>query len=428
MSTVFVGGSRHVSRLPAAVKKRLDRITEESLRVVVGDANGVDKAVQKHLADHQYRNVMVFCSGDTLRNNVGRWQTHAVTTSGTRRDYQYFAAKDRAMANTAEFALMVWDGESVGTILNVLRMVRAGKIAVLYNVPTSEFTTFKNSRDWDGFLYKASDDLIVRLRERATEDEWDPSRRTSQPGLLDAPDWITSGNGDAAAKDQPIAFPIPAASKFPPAIKERANEVLDSARLLDELTANAHAFHMLLGNLIGKNPESLPEPHRSGVDVVRAGVLRAEISAVTAMLDIAGKEGDRASIGHIVEELKNHAVRKCLLSYDCFSLPTNAEKLVELERRYAEIRNGELLKRVRRLRNDVVAHILRPESATPTVLNQELFDLHLEAEGLVILLFEGLGLGAPKFTETRGIIRDRVSAFWDTYFSAAYGATHGSSR
>ena len=45
MNTVFVGGSRHVSRLPVLAKERLDNIVSSGFNVIVGDATGVDKAV-----------------------------------------------------------------------------------------------------------------------------------------------------------------------------------------------------------------------------------------------------------------------------------------------------------------------------------------------------------------------------------------------
>jgi hypothetical protein len=44
MSTVFVAGSRQVSRLPAEVKTRLDKMIEKGFQILVGDANGADKA------------------------------------------------------------------------------------------------------------------------------------------------------------------------------------------------------------------------------------------------------------------------------------------------------------------------------------------------------------------------------------------------
>ena len=43
MKTVFIGGSRHVSRLSAEVKGRLNNVIKNGHRVVVGDANGADK-------------------------------------------------------------------------------------------------------------------------------------------------------------------------------------------------------------------------------------------------------------------------------------------------------------------------------------------------------------------------------------------------
>jgi len=43
MKTIFIGGSRHVSRLPSLAKERLNNVIGSGLDVIVGDANGVDK-------------------------------------------------------------------------------------------------------------------------------------------------------------------------------------------------------------------------------------------------------------------------------------------------------------------------------------------------------------------------------------------------
>ena len=56
MSKVFVGGSRRISRLNEQVRRRLERVIEKNLTVLVGDANGADKAVQKYLAERNYEN------------------------------------------------------------------------------------------------------------------------------------------------------------------------------------------------------------------------------------------------------------------------------------------------------------------------------------------------------------------------------------
>jgi adenine-specific DNA-methyltransferase len=174
MSTVFVGGSRHVSRLSAEAKERLDKIIGNGFRVVVGDAAGADKAVQKYLLDAAYGNVTVFCSGDRPRNNLGQWETFHVSPEPHVKGFQFYAAKDREMAKRADFGLMIWDGKSAGTALNVLRLVRAGKKAVLLNIPQKEAVAFKAARDWAAFLSRCDRELIEDLRSRATPEEWMP--------------------------------------------------------------------------------------------------------------------------------------------------------------------------------------------------------------------------------------------------------------
>ena len=61
MQYVFVAGSRALSRLNAQVKERLDNIVKQNFTIMVGDANGADKAVQRHLAERSYQHVVVYC-------------------------------------------------------------------------------------------------------------------------------------------------------------------------------------------------------------------------------------------------------------------------------------------------------------------------------------------------------------------------------
>jgi probable addiction module antidote protein len=187
MNTIFIGGSRHVSRLPAEVKDRLKNVIDKRHKIIVGDANGADRAVQKYLADSAYDNVTVFCSGDTYRNNVGQWQTHYVNPSKNVKGFQFYAAKDRKMAQEADFGLMIWDGKSSGTILNVLRLIRSGKFAVLINVAEKLTINIKSAEQWEEFLSRCSPGLRADLRERSTPDEWAPTQEERQPNFLDIP-------------------------------------------------------------------------------------------------------------------------------------------------------------------------------------------------------------------------------------------------
>src|ERR1035438_3047697 len=106
MSIVFIGGSRHISRLPTAVKERLNNVMKSGHDVLVGDANGADKAVQKYLFESGYERVTVFCSGEHHRNNLGQWPIHHVNPPQNVRGFQFYAAKDREMAMRADVGLM----------------------------------------------------------------------------------------------------------------------------------------------------------------------------------------------------------------------------------------------------------------------------------------------------------------------------------
>lgn len=147
MHSVFVAGSRALSKLNAQVKERLDNIVKQNFTVLIGDANGADKAVQRYLAERGYRHVVVYCM-ELCRNNVGNWPTHAhIPESGLRRDRQYYGIKDLAMAKDASCGFMIWDGISKGTVTNVINLVSAEKKVLLYSAPKKHFFTLRTPGD-----------------------------------------------------------------------------------------------------------------------------------------------------------------------------------------------------------------------------------------------------------------------------------------
>jgi hypothetical protein len=183
MSKVFIGGSRHISRLSAAVRERLDRIIDKGLPVLLGDANGVDKAVQRYLQDRGYRNVEIFCAHGECRNNLGNWPLRSVKPTTTRKDFNYFAEKDRLMAREANYGLMVWDGKSLGTLLNVSRLARQHKTVVVYTASNKQFKEIRAEADFARFLYHCSDD-VRRRALRQLEQEEDGTKLLQQVGLF----------------------------------------------------------------------------------------------------------------------------------------------------------------------------------------------------------------------------------------------------
>lgn len=147
MTKVFIAGSRRLSRLNADVKRRIDTMIEKGFTILVGDANGADKAVQRYLAEKGYRNVIVHCMARNCRNNVGAWPAREITAPPGARGFAYYSTKDQAMVDDAAYGLMLWDGESKGTLNSVINMIRQEKPVVVYLAPKRAFQNLRSSAD-----------------------------------------------------------------------------------------------------------------------------------------------------------------------------------------------------------------------------------------------------------------------------------------
>jgi hypothetical protein len=165
MMKVFIGGSRKISKLGSEVQQRLDEILEKHLPIVIGDAPGVDKSVQQYLHAKGYRDVEVFCSGTRCRNNVGDWPTRQVAVNSSRRDFDFYATKDIQMAQQASFGVMIWDGESAGTLMNVLRLIKQNKRAVILEVPKRATHELNSESEWKDFFSSCSDEVKRRIEK-----------------------------------------------------------------------------------------------------------------------------------------------------------------------------------------------------------------------------------------------------------------------
>ncbi|MEW6668363.1 MAG: hypothetical protein AB1512_24385 [Thermodesulfobacteriota bacterium] len=171
MNKVFVGGSRKISRLNAHITQRIDRMIEKGLSVLVGDANGADKAVQLYLKDRQYGLVEVFCTEGSCRNNIGGWLVRRVPAPGNSKGFTYYEAKDKVMADEASIGFMIWDGKSLGTLMNVFRLINQRKTVVVYATPIKEFLNLKDGDDWESFLARFGRELRRRIEARMATNE-----------------------------------------------------------------------------------------------------------------------------------------------------------------------------------------------------------------------------------------------------------------
>ena len=88
------------------------------------------------------------------------------------------------MAQEASVGLMIWDQRSVGTLLNVQRLVDHRKAVVVYLAPEKRFVDLKTPDDWPGFLAGCPADVRRQLEQKA---ESEPARAVAgsrQAGLF----------------------------------------------------------------------------------------------------------------------------------------------------------------------------------------------------------------------------------------------------
>lgn len=106
MTTVFIAGSINIKNLDPKVKERINNIVASDFEVVVGDAGGADTSIQEYLLSLERSRTTVFCSGSTLRNNLGQWPARTVDSKHSKGSRAFFTEKDVVMAEAADYGLM----------------------------------------------------------------------------------------------------------------------------------------------------------------------------------------------------------------------------------------------------------------------------------------------------------------------------------
>jgi len=125
---IFISGSISIKQLPPLALEKIDSIIEKNYIIIIGDAKGVDLLVQEYLLKKKYNDVTVYFTGEKVRNNTGKWETNQIIAdTGNIKGRQLYTIKDKAMANDADYGLMIWDGKSKGTLGNINEMKRLNK-------------------------------------------------------------------------------------------------------------------------------------------------------------------------------------------------------------------------------------------------------------------------------------------------------------
>ncbi|MBC2695390.1 MAG: hypothetical protein HF982_08975 [Desulfobacteraceae bacterium] len=148
MKKIFISGSMGIKRIDKKVKERIDNIITSNFPILLGDASGVDTSIQELIKSKEYKEVTVYCSGNHVRNNIGRWKVRKIMTDYKENTRHFFTAKDIQMAKECDYGLMVWDSKSTGTLSNVYELLSQGKKSLVF---VNKLKSFIKVTDVDEF-------------------------------------------------------------------------------------------------------------------------------------------------------------------------------------------------------------------------------------------------------------------------------------
>jgi len=124
---IFISGSISIKQLPQIATEKIDSIMKNKYTILIGDAKGVDSIVQNYLIKKNYNDVIIYYSGNRVRNNLGQWETKKIDGENGEKGRALHTLKDIEMSNDANYALMIWDGKSRGTFNNIITMKSLNK-------------------------------------------------------------------------------------------------------------------------------------------------------------------------------------------------------------------------------------------------------------------------------------------------------------
>ena len=133
-NSVFISGSIAIKTLPQEVKESLHKIIDNQMKILIGDANGIDSLVQDYCLSLNYFNVTVYTISSIPRYKASdKFALKTIIVSneikGGREKQQ---EKDKAMTSESQYSFVIWDGKSKGSYDNVLRAFEQDKKIKLY--------------------------------------------------------------------------------------------------------------------------------------------------------------------------------------------------------------------------------------------------------------------------------------------------------
>lgn len=152
---IFIGGSQSIVNIKSwsLLITQLTFEFKNGYKFLIGDCKGVDEQVQTLYSKDNNRPVIVYCSGETCRCNKGGWKEVHVPADGLN-GFEFYRQKDKAMITDADIGLMIWDGKSKGTRVNIKELLEQDKEVFLYYFANRIMAILRNTEDFKKFCDK----------------------------------------------------------------------------------------------------------------------------------------------------------------------------------------------------------------------------------------------------------------------------------
>ncbi|MEA1892268.1 MAG: hypothetical protein U9N33_06100 [Campylobacterota bacterium] len=134
MKKVFISGSINLTTLPKVVEKSLKTIQEKNIKILVGDAKGIDSLVQDYFSQNTYYNLNICSIYETPRNRINNnFKTILIEADmDIKSERKKQEKKDEYMSLNSDYSFVIWDGKSKGSFNNIQRALENDKLLKVY--------------------------------------------------------------------------------------------------------------------------------------------------------------------------------------------------------------------------------------------------------------------------------------------------------
>lgn len=158
---IFIAGPRAVLELNNVIITRMNNIIKQGFEILVGDASGIDYAIQRECYNKGYKSLKVYATNGYARNNIGKWTVEKVDVPKKLKGFDYYAAKDYQMAVDADYGFMIWNGVSKGTLNNMINLLKLNKTVMLYFTPHNKLYKITNMNGLEFLINKLDHNIRI---------------------------------------------------------------------------------------------------------------------------------------------------------------------------------------------------------------------------------------------------------------------------